>query len=119
MAAFTITIPGSNEDMNELRRRFTELGVELGYGARRGASAGRGSMSGLLRGIGEGEVALVARRAPDDFRWLAALLEGQLVEHPERAGFIRDALIGLEWADSVHGLPEAGVSEDGKVEVED
>lgn len=108
MASFTITIPGTNEDMNELRRRFTELGVELGYGARRGPTAGRGAMSALLRGIGQGDVALVAAREAGDYQWLAGLLKAQLDEQPERSGFIRDVLAGLGWAEATRKLPGIG-----------
>ena len=116
MASFTISIPGTNQDMNELRRRFTQLGIELGYGARRGETAGRGSMSAMLRDIGEGGAALIPAVSDGDYAWLVILLQESLAENPDRGEFISAAVKGLIQADTMRQLGPIGRGGGGRIE---
>jgi hypothetical protein len=45
--------------------------VAIGYGARRGATVGRGAAGLLMRDIADGRAAVLSQGTDGDFAWLA------------------------------------------------
>jgi hypothetical protein len=68
-------------------------------------------MGALIRGVGEGEVAMLPRASADDFAWLGEVLERAVEDAPARRKFVGDALAALKWADEVSALPKIGGGE--------
>ncbi len=90
MAQFTISQPGSMEDAMELRRRVSEVGIEIGYGARRGPNRGHGALGLMLRDLADGRAVLLPAEDADDIAWLAGVLESLIADNPKRLESVED-----------------------------
>ena len=118
MASFTVFVSGDNSEANEVRERVAEVGIALGYGARRGANPGRGAPGLVLRDIGEGKAAVLPEGQPGDFAWLAGVLEGLIADNPDRLELLRSGIAACEVATKLRERgPIGGKDRGGRFEL--
>jgi hypothetical protein len=73
-----------------------ELGIALGYGARRGPNPGPGALPLMVRDLADGRATMLPAGDEGDFAWLAGVFESLIASNPERAELLRSGIAACD-----------------------